>query len=411
MKLSEINDKIHELFNSIKNLTSNLSDTKTNLEKEIKSINDGIPYENFNNQKSELEGKIYNYSGFSNFTKRTYGRFQQACVASIIANSDKCYPGILGTNTAGLSQYLNRDSCSLYIENNGTKPILSISSGCTFTNNSIVLPSTIDMSNIKIGMIVDVGTTTNSDWCVGIIKNINGNTLIMEDGFYQVRDDDTKTKITPISGSSVKIQNNNKLWGINLVMHCTNDVPSACGLELDVNAPSSNINDVGGIDVLSVDKAIHYGYKTRGNIIDCFVEKDGGNSFVSESKNDDDFLLLSRDDNKNIKFGIKKDGTNLFLKSNFVIFEKNGTIPNLTSFVFANANDINLTLPKPTNGQFMIIISNSTGVLITAQNGNSISNIDAIYQQISCSKASGHTHRAMIFIGYENVWFLISDNY
>ena len=150
----------------------------------------------------------------SNFytNRNLFGTFDNACGFGIIANSDD-RPQILGipvNNDSILAQYENRDNCGLYVSNTTNDSNRFEVNTATYTVNTIILPITFDTSKIKIGMIID---TLHTPKFSGIIKSINKN-IIEVYNWYQIGNTDTGQ--IPTGSLGCIINNNTKLWGINL---------------------------------------------------------------------------------------------------------------------------------------------------------------------------------------------------
>ena len=398
--------------NKIPSIETSL-DTNT---ENINTITTSIPYVEYNREKAvDFDGKYNHYQGFSNHSKHTYGRYEQATVMSVIGNKDNPIPQVLGTDTKGLATYTNRDSVSLYTENTGTTPILTISSGMTYTNNSATVPYGTNLELIKVGMIIDVGTTVNGDWCVGIIKEINGLELIMEDGFYQVRNDgETPTKVTPINGLQARIQMTNKVWVVNSNLFVKPGCTGGANMELGVLCEHGNINDVGGIDLVNMREATHYGVKVRAvtkGFNDAFISEGNGRHFVGKKGNENTPLLQGiATDNK--VFEITMDGALNFQKYKMQTVTSNTNIATSCAIVLVNGSDINLTLPsaKGNRGRIIEIISLGSGNLLTAQPGDGISTTTLRQQQISIAKGTDKKLRTLRFTtDGGTVWYLLSD--
>ena len=189
------------------------------LEQELSDLVLKIPYHDYDRNETGIGYGEFDktYEGFSQFTKKTYGRYEQGTVVSVVANVDNPVPQITGTDTKGLATYTNRDSCALYVENSGQQPPLIIPANqVIYHANDCVLPADINMSQIKVGMILDTDGMVNNNWYVGIVKSINGTTLVLEDGWYKVRNDGvTPTQGIPSNGLGLRVHMNNQLWNIN----------------------------------------------------------------------------------------------------------------------------------------------------------------------------------------------------
>ena len=390
------------------------------LEEQVPSLYNNLPYEEYTRGKSvDFDGAYHHYQGFSNHSKKTYGRYENATVMSIVANSDDPRPGVLGADTFGLATYTNRDSVSLYTENSGTGPVLTILEGMTYTSNSAIIPESanIDMDIIRVGMIVDVGENANSDWCVGIISEINNRELIMEDGFYLVRSDDVIPKHTiPLDGAPMKIQWTNKVWTINSNVFVYPGCPAGVNMELGVVAHHRELNDVGGVDIINLGLPTHYGVKVRGRMYsfnEGYVSARNGIHFVG--KETDPYTPLLRGiDSDGYIFDISTSGIASKQAYTTHVFTSSGAINNNIGVAFVLGDGINLELPLASDnpGRIIEIVSIGTGNLLTANTANAILTPDLNQQQISISKNDGKNMRAVRFVSDGgNMWYQLSDLY
>ena len=390
------------------------------LDEQVPNLYNNLPYEEYTMDKSiDFDGAYKHYQGFSNHSKRTYGRFETAAVMSVIANTDNPMPEVLGTDTFGLATYTNRDSVSLYTANYGEGPALTIQEGMTYTSNSAIIPedANIDMNIIKVGMIVDVGEKVNHDWCVGIISEINNRELIMEDGFYLVRNDNVvPTHTTPLDGASMKIQMTNKVWVINSNLFVNPGCQAGANMELGVLANHTDINDVGGIDIINMRQQTHYGVKVRGathSFNEGYVSSRNGVHFVGKDTDPYTPLLRGIDDNGYI-FDISTSG--IISKQAYTtrVFNSSGAIDNNIGVAFVSGNNINLDLPLASDnpGRVIEIVSIGTGNLLTAKPGNGILTPDVNQQQISISIYGEKKIRSIRIVSDGgNMWYQLSDLY
>ena len=419
---AELSSQVQANDNKIENIKRELSPQIKKNTDEINNINNNIPYEEYDrNESTSTLGKTYkHYDGFSSFVKKTYGRYETATVSSIIANSDSSTPQVLGTDTKGLATYLNRDSVALYIENTGTGPILTITEGTTFTANTVTLPKAINISDIKVGMIVDIFNglgDVNSNWYVGIIKEIDlsNNTLVMEDGFYLCRNDGVDpTKGIPTNGYTVRIQNNNKVWTVNSNLFIKEGTPAGTNMELGVFSYNTNINDVGGIDLINFEKPTHYGVKARGKthgFNEGFVSENNAAHFVGKGGEWDTPLLKCITPN-GYPFEITMDGALSMLSYRIQLITESASLSPSAGIVIANGSNIEITLPSAHDfyGRVIDIISTGTGNLLTAQLGDGIRTPTQNQQQISIAKSVDANYRALRFVSDGGkLWFCLSD--
>lgn len=388
----------------------------------INNINNNIPYEEYDRNKSTSTlGKTYkHYDGFSSFVKKTYGRYETATVSSVIANSDYNRPQVLGTDTKGLATYTNRDSVSLYVENTGNGAILTITEGAVFTDNTVKLPRVTNISNIKVGMIVDVYNDLadiNSNWYVGIIKEIDvsNNILVMEDGFYLCRNDGVEpTKGTPTNGYTVRIQENSKVWSINSNLFIKPGTRAGANMELGVFSSHSNIDDVGGIDLINMGNPTHYGVKVRDKthgFNEGFISENSAAHFVGKG-GEWDTPLLKCTTPLGHTFEITMDGALSMLSYRIQLITQSASVSTNAGIVIANGSNIDITLPLASDftGRVIDILSIGAGNLLTAQLGDTIRTPTLNQQEISIAKSDDANYRALRFVSDGgNVWFCLSD--
>lgn len=411
----EILIKLLELYNVLSQKVDILEDLEDKdkdeyLEK-LQAINDMldhiIPYvrENY----PPLDGLMLQHQGHSSFVKRTYGRYQDACVVSIEANYDNAVAGVEGTDSFGLGTYTNRDSVALYVGNSSTprelvyRDVAYNENGATFTTG---VPSTI-----KVGSILDVGENANDDWYVGIVKEIKGNQVILEDGWYQVRSDGT-TPTKGIPDGTMCINLINKVWCINSNLFVDHDCPAGANMELGVMAYHQRINDVGGIDLINMGLPSHYGIKVRGR------QYDFNENFRSETDKyhltcygDGDIVYSTPNSETAKPFYIQCDGRHSKEMYNFALVDS-GTkyyMKNDDVSIIVTAEGIDVELPFAETGKRCQILSKSTSCTITYQYG-AIGTKTGSAQQISGSVQGENVLRTLDFVSDGANWYVTNDS-
>lgn len=394
------------------------------LEEELSNLVLKVPYRDYDRTETgigygENNNKIY--EGFSQFTKKTYGRYEQGTVVSIMANADNPKPELTGTDTKGLSWYVGRDSCALYIANSGREPALTIPANqVIYHANDCVLPVNTNMSQIKVGMILDTAGHENVDWYVGIVKKIEGTTLILEDGWYLVRTDGVESsKGVPSNGLGLRINWNSKVWNIDSNMFIHSGCPAGANMELGIFCEHSYINDVGGIDLINMGGyGVNYGMKVRhkdfnDGFAEAYLSDDNQNHFVawtSEDKLSEYKLLRSMQKGNNAEiFSIGTNGMIKGQKVDWEVVSSNKTVGNGKSVVIVT-DTCNLDLPKGEGGRFItIMVLTSNQVLLTAPNGMSIRTFGTTGQQVNISKVS-KKQRVITLFSDGGTWYFMSDN-
>ena len=388
------------------------------LEQELSDLVLKIPYHDYDRNETGVGYGEFDktYEGFSQFTKKTYGRYEQGTVVSVVANADNPMPQLTGTDTKGLATYTNRDSCSLYVENNGQQPPLTIPANqVIYHANDCVLPSDINMSQFKVGMILDTDGTVNKNWYVGIVKSIKGTTLVLEDGWYLVRNDGvTPTKGVPSNGLGLKVNMNNKIWNINSNMFIHEGCPAGANVELGVLCEHTDINDVGGIDLINMRKTTHYGIKVRGNsngFLEGYISDNNHAHFVAKSNAEgitSPLIVSYNTTNNTEQFSISGDGMIKGGRVAHMVASKSTSIPYGISVVLVNGNDVDITLPSPEAGRIIKILTLGANTLITATAGSGVVTPDLQQQQISIAKGS-KSFRAVELFSDGGVWYVLND--
>ena len=394
------------------------------LEEELSNLVLKVPYRDYDRSETgmgygENNNKIY--EGFSQFTKKTYGRYEQGTVVSIMANADNPKPELTGTDTKGLSWYVGRDSCALYVANSGGQPALTIPANqVIYHANDCVLPVNTNMSQIKVGMILDTAGHENVDWYVGIVKKIEGTTLILEDGWYLVRTDGVESsKGVPSNALGLRINWNSKVWNIDSNMFIHSGCPAGANMELGILCEHSYINDVGGIDLINMGTyGVNYGMKVRHKdynegFNEAYLSDDNRNHFIawtSEDKIGEYALLRSMQKGNNAEiFSIGTNGMMKGQKVDWEVVSSNKTVGNGKSVVIIN-DTCNLDLPKGEGGRFItIMVLTDNRVLLTAPSGMSIRTFSTSGQQIDITKVS-KKQRVITLFSDGGTWYFMSDN-
>ena len=388
------------------------------LEQELSDLVLKIPYHDYDRNETGVGyGKFdKTYEGFSQFTKKTYGRYEQGTVVSVVANADSPMPQITGTDTKGLATYTNRDSCALYVENSGQQSPLTIPANqVIYHANDCVLPAELDMSQIKVGMILDTVGAVNKNWYVGIVKSINGTTLVLEDGWYLVRNDGVApTKGVPSNALGLRVNMNNKVWNINSNMFIHEGCPAGANMELGVLCNHTDINDVGGIDLINMRKTTHYGIKVRGNsngFLEGYISENNHNHFVAKSRAEritSPLLISYNASNNTEQFSISGHGIIKGGKVAHMVASKSTSIPYGISVVLVNGNDVDISLPAPEAGRIIKILTLGANTLVTAPAGSGVVTPDLQQQQISIAKGS-KAFRVVELFSDGGSWYVLND--
>lgn len=379
----------------------------------LKEIQDKIShvsnYEKTNNP-SLSNGSIM-LDGFTQFNKKTYGRYDTATVVSIIGNQENGFPQVLGANSEGLATYTNRDCVSLYVENR--KPTHDVVTNLTYTSTGVVMNNGVN-ENVKIGSILDTDGTVNNDWYVGVVAEIdyNTNTVKLEDGWWLVRNDGkTPTKGIP-SNKNLKINWINKVWNINSNLFIPDDCPSGANLELGVLCNHGNINDVGGIDLINMgDNATHYGVKVRGKnkaFNHGYVSNGNGIGYYNK-----DGVTSFQTEKGSHNFNITAEGCMSSHWGMTVGASSNYTIPfNNVEYVVVQKDGITITLPNGKSGRCIKIIAPSSinTFYVVAPNGVGHVRVDGANTQTQTYCKTNKSFMSLEYFSDGASWYCININ-
>lgn len=367
-----------------------------------------VPYVDYTSASTVDYGKSNKiYEGSSVFAKKTWGEYENACVASIIAGVSNPRPQILGADTQGLTTYTNRDSVALHTENAYLETPWNYSSA-TFTGTTLTLPSGSNVTGIRVGMICDI--TNGANKYVGIIASINGLVFTMVNGFMLVVvGTGSTTNVTPLNGSAVVINKINKIWALNSNVMVHGAIPAATGLEIGVFCDHPEINDVGGLDIINFEESTHYGFKARGvttGFQKGFISSMSGTHFEGNGSASDKPLIQSVNTDAT-SFVIKNDGE--MSKQKYVMQTVTNSLTvgaNISQVIIAAAS-ITVTLPLAERGKMLNIYSISLNTTLTAQVGQTIVFPTTTANSILLSATK---KVQCVLMGDGTSWFAVSSN-
>ena len=145
------------------------------------------------NDISNLQGKFPDYAkvtadfaghdlmhnGHIAVYKKTFGKGKDASGMSVMVNSDDD-PEVQNNSLDWIAKhYTGRDSAAIYASNTRI-PYLFTTTDTKFTENSVtVLDESIDLSDVKPGMLIDTSVRANidKDWYVTSVVSVEGRTI------------------------------------------------------------------------------------------------------------------------------------------------------------------------------------------------------------------------------------------
>lgn len=205
---------------------------------------------------------------FHKVARSTDGYGDRGGVFGIIANNPNpdFQLGICGYRDAKhTSEYLNRDSVAQFTQINGANATITYNNtDIEYTVNTAKFPtmSDTDFDKIKVGMVVDTLHRPNQ-W-TGIIKSLDkaNKTIIMDEGFYQVGNNETTT--IPTVGVGLQINIIGKIYSYNSITHIPHDCETheAMAMEIDLFKDKEEGN-IGGIDMVNMGRKAMFGMYTH----------------------------------------------------------------------------------------------------------------------------------------------------
>ena len=219
--------------------------------------------------------------------RNPYGTYQNASSFNIITNSNKKAQvlGISPKDDKILATYDNRDIVGIYNSISTNRDNIYTYENCNFTQHTVAIPLSYDISDILEGMIID---TTHSPKFSGLIKSIDRDSNTIEVyNWYQLGNQDLGQ--IPSDGATIKINNITKIWNINTNLYLEADDPdtAACGFEMGIINHQPHVDNVDAFDaVLMGTYGGNVGYKASGNAnqkwLYGFYTKNSDTGFYSE---------------------------------------------------------------------------------------------------------------------------------
>ena len=324
----------------IDNRTVGTASVMNNMEKGIEDAHNRID--------GLTNGKLDKTGGMT--SKSTYGTYDDACILNV--NNTNAKADVLGfTSPEQIADYVNRDHVGIYTAMRSN--YITSSNVVSFTATGATLSD--DVSNFKVGTIVDIVSTDNADYSInvmetidkysGIITDIQG-TRITVSGWFKVGDT-SANQIPDINKYNVALLNpQTKLWCHNSNIFLRENTMASSGVIQEnglfnykyASDPEKYEGcELSGIDNVAFFGRAGFGYRIRkaGNahantIIqygydarDCDMGHyaTGCNyGYVSQSSNKRGFYAITDDENPNKPafetsngwFCVSSDGKHLF---------------------------------------------------------------------------------------------------
>jgi len=182
---------------------------------------------------SYLNGEVYRIA--QRQSDYHHGTTDYACTYSIRSNGNlEGGAEVLGiTAPSELASYSDRDSVSLYVDNNAPAALVDVSTAAyTSTTALITVPSTAVLKNYRRGMIID---TKHSPKWSGIVDSWNADgSILTVTAWYRYGEGDVPS--TPTNGTGLVLNGFTKIWAhnSNVYLNPSSYASKASGFELGV---------------------------------------------------------------------------------------------------------------------------------------------------------------------------------
>lgn len=210
--------------------------------------NNGVLFQIATNQNLGINVDLQNPLSVS---RKTFGSYNSAAAASVIANSATGKSAVMGINdlSTGLENYSNRDSVGLFVSNE-TNGLIITTDTVDFGVNYVDVNPKTDLTNVEVGMFVD---TSENPKKTGIVKGITGNRITVNKWLAVGNGADNQV---PATGSSVIINPMTAIWGQNTLVSLNADQTNveATGHELDMQNNQPHRDNVDGYTSIIMGK-------------------------------------------------------------------------------------------------------------------------------------------------------------
>lgn len=289
-----------------------LTDSLTQLDGRLTNVEGNL--EPYSVEQSGFNGKDVMHHGHLAVHKKTYGRYQNAAGMSVMVNGDD-KAKVEGNSLEFIAKHYNgRDSAGLYVENSRI-PYLLQTTDTKFTATSVtVLDESVDLSNVKPGMLIDTSKRANidKDWYVTAVKSVDGNTINTE-LWYKVQSDPNAETVTgtPADGLAITVNPMVGAWGANFNIFIPQENAEAgTALELGVFSKSKAPQDIVGLRITSGDEFINNGAKATGSYSNAYdaANTDGGTAYNVDPKAKTDFYFRAQNPDGSANWFVNSQG-------------------------------------------------------------------------------------------------------
>ncbi len=315
----------------------------------------GISFNADNSEPATLENSDNKKSikGELNLSKRTFGRYDDACVLSAIANrSTDSRPAVLGADIEYLSHtYLGRDSVGIYAANYAYRYSEKFED-VTYTAKTATVNGKTTLNDVKIGMLLDTDIYSMNGY-VALVKGVENNVITVDGGWYKKNRNHVAEMGIPTQ-KTLYTNPCDKVWATNFNVYTDGDSASAVGCEIGVNNKgNTDLTEIGGVDVVKLGVGrVGWGFRSRDCNVGIKIQDAGRASMevYSDSVGDAGQNLIAvrkskQSDTEPPFYYIKNNGeTNRIISTHGIVSGNISDIESLSTVSRITASNINITL-------------------------------------------------------------------
>lgn len=325
--LTELQNRITDLETKIKQdglFTQAEADAfktaiQSRLDKEQEKIANDISnlqgkFPDYAKETADFAGRDLMHNGHIAVYKKTFGKGKDASGMSVMVNSDDD-PEVQNNSLDWIAKhYTGRDSTAIYASNTRI-PYLFNTTDTKFTENSVtVLDESIDLSDVKPGMLIDTSKRANidKDWYVTSVVSVEGR-KINTNLWYKVQSDPNAGTVTetPADGLAITVNPMIGVWGANFNIYIPQeDAESGTALELGVFSKSKTPQDIVGLRITSGGEFINNGVKITGSYSNAYdaANVDGGTAYNVDPNAKVDYYFRAQNPDKSANWYVNNQG-------------------------------------------------------------------------------------------------------
>ena len=293
-------------------IQSQLDKEREKIANDISNLQGKFP--DYVKETADFAGHDLMHNGHIAVYKKTYGKGKDASGMSVMVNSDDD-PEVQNNSLDWIAKHYNgRDSAAIYASNTRI-PYLFTTTDTKFTENSVtVLDESIDLSDVKPGMLIDTSVRANidKDWYVTSVVSVEGRT-INTNLWYKVQSNPNAETVTgtPADGLAITVNPMIGVWGANFNVYIPQeDAAAGTALELGVYSKSKVPQDIVGLRVTSGNEFINNGAKIVGRYSNAYdaVNKTGGTAYNVDPDAKVDFYFRAQNPDKSANWFVNNQG-------------------------------------------------------------------------------------------------------